>query len=266
MEMWIARENAVELIEQSRRCTFTKYTKYERVLIYLPESGALISRLLPRAYLQSKGVKPRDMTFGATANGKPYTESHDRKKPPGCVDPIAYNISHDHGMVVMACAPGKRNPPAYSLGVDVMKVGLRTKESFPLFVDVFSDQMTALERELVLNVPVDEGLRRFFWIWTMKEAYTKALGVGLQFDFNRLEFDMVNEVVRVDGQPLEGWRFHRCSLDHPDGEYLLTIAEFVGGDGTVIVTGREPQPWLRTVDAVEFVKATITKLKDESLS
>ena len=33
----------------------------------------------------------------------------------------------------------------------------------------------------------------------MKEAYTKALGLGVGFEFNRIEYDVHQETVRIDG-------------------------------------------------------------------
>lgn len=67
-----------------------------------------------------------------------------------------------------------------------------------------------------LHVSADntEKLSRVFALWTLKEAYTKALGDGLSFELKRLEvFPMDNTHIQgaysanVDGHRLFGWHF-----------------------------------------------------------
>jgi 4'-phosphopantetheinyl transferase len=41
--------------------------------------------------------------------------------------PIGFNVSHDNELVVMAFAPGEHGPPAFLIGVDVMRVQVPTR-------------------------------------------------------------------------------------------------------------------------------------------
>lgn len=57
------------------------------------------------------------------------------------VPPLAYNITHDNDLVAMAFAPGINNPPAYNVGIDVMKVRIPGRETFDSFVNTVGDQV-----------------------------------------------------------------------------------------------------------------------------
>lgn len=44
-------------------------------------------------------------------------------------------------------------------------------------------------------------------ILALKQAYIKAIGQPLGFDYSRLEFDVPDEKAKGDGHPLQGWEF-----------------------------------------------------------
>ncbi|KAK7060310.1 hypothetical protein VNI00_001075 [Paramarasmius palmivorus] len=219
--------------------------------------GGLISRLLPRMLLKERGIASREMTFAATTAGKPYITT------PGIEPPIAYNVSHDNSLVVMVFASGKHNPPAFNIGIDVMKVQMSSRQdTYTQFVNIFQDQLTPLERRLLLSPGVSEfeGLTRFFWMWTLKEAYTKAVGIGLGFDFSRVEFDVEHSKVRVDGKVPDGWRFTKFEVKEAESLYVGVVAEFIGDIETMVVSEKEPKEWFIPFTAVDFVERAIREL------
>jgi len=199
------------------------------------------------------------MTFATTQAGKPYINI------PELDPPLAFNVSHDNALVAMAFGPGEHDPPAYRLGVDIMKVELPKRESFPTFVRIFSDQLTPLETRMVLSLPQADGVRLFFWIWTMKEAYTKALGLGLGFDFSRIEYNATRETLTIDGETPLGWQINKFEIQNErNGEqeaYQGVAAKFIGGDLTVISTPDSKEGnWLVHYDAANFVTRAIQEL------
>jgi 4'-phosphopantetheinyl transferase len=120
--------------------------------------------------------------------------------------------------------------------------------------------MTALElRTLFEDVSEQDGLRRFFWIWTLKEAYTKALGLGLGFDFRRIEYNVPENVVRVDGAIPKGWQFSKFELLEDLDLYQGVVAEFVGGDEVAVVS-QPPAEWLTTFKADAFLQRALQTL------
>ena len=50
-------------------------------------------------------------------------------------------------------------------------------------------------------------LKRLCILLALKEAYIKAIGQPLGFDYTRLEFDVPNSRVTGDGNPIVGWEF-----------------------------------------------------------
>ncbi|KAF8164978.1 4'-phosphopantetheinyl transferase superfamily [Crassisporium funariophilum] len=218
----------------------------------------LIGRLLVRTMLKDRGIHCDDMKFSATAEGKPYIAI------PSLDPPIGYNITHDSGLIAMAFAPGVQNGPAFSIGIDVMKVRIPGRESFSSFVETVGDQLTESEHRLLDGrLSEIERLRRFFWMWTLKEAYTKALGLGLGFDFRRVEFDVVKRVVRVDGHIPQGWRFSMFTVEDGGDSYQGVVAEHLGGGtSTVVISETIEHDWLVTYDAVSFTELAITQLAE----
>jgi len=111
------------------------------------------------------------------------------------------------------------------------------------------------------DVTEDERLKRFYWMWTLKEAYTKALGLGLGFDFRRVEFDPVQRHVRVDGNPPVGWRFRMFTVQDQEDHYEGVVAEYLGGTSMEIFDETVAHDWLKIYDAVSFTKNAIAVLK-----
>ncbi|KXN87879.1 Aspartate--tRNA ligase, mitochondrial [Leucoagaricus sp. SymC.cos] len=95
----------------------------------------LIGHLLRRLLLLEKGVDPNAMKFSVTEAGKPYIVS------PNLEPPLGFNITHDNALVAMAFSSRSQNPPAFSVGIDVMKLRVPGKESFPSFVRTVGDQI-----------------------------------------------------------------------------------------------------------------------------
>lgn len=114
-----------------------------------------------------------------------------------------------------------------------------------------------------------EQLRRFFLIWTLKEAYTKALGLGLGFDFSRIEYDVPNDMVRIDGIVPRDWEFTRFELQNEiDGgrteKYVGVVARFIGESGreTRVHVVHPGLDWLKVWSAADFLGTAIAKLVD----
>jgi 4'-phosphopantetheinyl transferase len=176
----------------------------------------LITRALVRSSLSRyRAVPPRAWRFGKNAYGRPHTE-------PGCG--LQWNLSNTTALVV--CAVSQRG----EVGVDVEPLD-RADDILEVAETVFSP------RELGdLRALSDAGRRdRALDLWTLKESYIKARGMGLSLPLEKFSFlfDDPNEVRIAIDPALEDrddrWTFrrldvagHRLSLavERPRGEPL----------------------------------------------
>lgn len=123
--------------------------------------------------------------------------------------------------------------------------------------------MTQRERQLLESQFYDPATATdiLFKYWTLKEAYTKALGMGMGFDFSRVEYriadgGMGQDRIAVDNVVLQGWSFRgfsfRDGLDH----YVGMVAQPVDDREAVVSwsnLGEGGCDWIEQMDAVSLL-------------
>eukprot|EP00277_Geminigera_cryophila_P008693 CAMPEP_0179410260 /NCGR_PEP_ID=MMETSP0799-20121207/3182_1 /TAXON_ID=46947 /ORGANISM="Geminigera cryophila, Strain CCMP2564" /LENGTH=276 /DNA_ID=CAMNT_0021182077 /DNA_START=42 /DNA_END=872 /DNA_ORIENTATION=- len=151
---------------------------------------ALVGRLLLQHTACTALAQPFGMIdFARTKQGKPFL-SHTTAITASDVDLCKYNLnlSH-HGSWVFIASDHQA-----LVGADVMTTtpprGGETPETF--FRDfqqcLTSDEWAAIR---LCGPQGDNALfRAFFVFWTLKEAYIKAVGIGLGLELSRLEFQV----------------------------------------------------------------------------
>ena len=131
--------------------------------------------------------------------------------------PLSFNISHTHGLVACAISDGR------DVGVDV--------EALDRVVDegIAERFFSASEVADLRRCGSHERAGRFFELWTLKEAYIKAIGEGLSHGLDTFAFDLSGDgslafsaPAGVDGS---AWRF---ALYAPTAGYRLAIAARCG--------------------------------------
>lgn len=128
------------------------------------------SRGLLRAALTSFTdgvVPPAAWTFGTGPHGKPFVTS-----PAGTG--IQFSLSYSATLIAIAVSR------KFELGVDI-EIVPSTMSDVPWQV------LTQAERQFIRTLPEAEQFAEFLNIWTLKEAYTKYLGVGASLDFRKVE-------------------------------------------------------------------------------
>ena len=123
-----------------------------------------------------------------------------------------FNVSHSGAAALYAFALDRE------VGVDVEPLG-RQPDALALARTVFTDRELAELHAL----PADRVSERFLTIWTRKEAYSKALALGLALPFSRVDVS-TGRAVHVDGGiPLGATDWRIVDL-RPDGHVAAVVA------------------------------------------
>jgi 4'-phosphopantetheinyl transferase len=145
----------------------------DRFLVAEAQRRYLISRALLRTTLsQYSGHAPESWAFAANSHGKPSI-----LEPAGTG--LQFNVSHTAGLAVCAVTSGAE------IGVDAEYVD----RDFAT-VSVARLSFTAEEAAALDAAPPDERMRRFFQLWTLKEAFVKGIGRGLNLPMKEFAIRM----------------------------------------------------------------------------
>lgn len=138
----------------------------------------LVARLITRCVLTQYApeVAPAQWHFEPNPHGKPSILS-----PHALAGKLHFNVSHTSGIVVLAVSG--QGP----VGVDVEPLN-RPVDHLQLAGRYFA----AAECEALNQCPMAERAALFYRIWTLKEAYVKALGTGLAHPLDTFWFSPVN--------------------------------------------------------------------------
>lgn len=126
------------------------------------------------------------------------------------------------------------------------------------YISIFSNQFTTQEMDFMRSRSSEEARYVAFYVnWSLKEAFIKALGIGLACNLKFVHFMISfaegtacagSAVVYVEGRRREDWRFDFFSLD---AQHVMSIARSVHeGEGECEPL---PPPELKTVEAIASV-------------
>ena len=147
-------KKSLSVAELARAEKFTTDYKYKEFIV----ARGLLRQVLSRM----TGLDICGFDFNHGKHGKPYLDSNVAGKN------IAFNVSHSHGMALVAITPGGR------LGVDLEKI--RPEVEWQALAKRF---FSAAEFQALNGCPDDSRLKSFFTCWTRKEAFVKAVGDGI---------------------------------------------------------------------------------------
>ncbi|WP_104814708.1 4'-phosphopantetheinyl transferase superfamily protein [Kitasatospora sp. MMS16-BH015] len=143
---------------------------------------------------------------------------------------LAVSLSHTEELLVVAVS--RRG----QLGTDVERGDREVHEATAAIT------CSPYERSAVRELAPDERGPALLRLWTLKEAYTKAIGQGMRFPFTQFGFDLDGERPRLcwpDGRPRQGGSWHVETHEVPEG-YRISVAVAETTDGHPAATVLDP--------------------------
>lgn len=226
----------LQTVGEARLLAYLSEDERERhARFHYPEDRAiyLVAHALTRLSLaRVLGREPAALSFSASERGRPELAGPEAELAPR----LRFNLSHTHGLV--ACALTLEA----DVGVDVERLD-RSIELVAVGKRVFS------ARELAgLHALAGEPQRaRFFDLWTLKEAYVKAIGKGLSGPLQAISFspdhpDPVPVAFDASAEDApEAWCFRRCAVGPT---HLIAVALRAGPAAAVSFRELAPERFI----------------------
>lgn len=232
IHIWFARDEEITgdslLSKYWQILSLEERTRQKRFYFDRHKHQYLITRALVRSVLSLyfENIPPQAWNFAYNQFNKPFIAN---RFLPFTLD---FNLSHSEKMVVLAVTRNR------DIGIDV-EYTLRNGTGLEIAKKYFSQE----EVRDLQAVPQHLQKKRFFDLWTLKEAYIKACGMGLGIPLDQFAFEFPAQgEVRIkfspdrDDHPAR-WTFwqiepgpaHAIALavcnELPQGRYPLIMRE-----------------------------------------
>ncbi|XP_069496823.1 L-aminoadipate-semialdehyde dehydrogenase-phosphopantetheinyl transferase isoform X1 [Ambystoma mexicanum] len=178
--------------------------------------AAMAGRLMIRKVIAEKlKIQWDEIVLKRTAKGKPFLLNDYRSSFPA----FNFNVSHQGNYAVLAAESGLQ------VGIDVMKTDFPGSGSIEEFFRIMNRQFTDTEWKSIKSMESEwTQLDTFYRHWALKESFIKAIGIGVGFNLQRIEFHAsplhmeVGKLYKetkmlLDGVEEEGWLFEETRLD-----------------------------------------------------
>ena len=169
----------------------------------------LVTRVLVRRVLgEALGKAPESLQFVCNEWGRPAVLLDSSAAP------LHFNLSHTDGLVVCLVST------AHEVGVDT-ELFSRAPRLLALAPNVFA----AKELDDLAALPADAQAQRAVLLWTLKESYIKARGMGLSLPLDGFAFRLADGAIRLEVEPAlddDGarWQFQTQTL----GPHCISMA------------------------------------------
>lgn len=199
--------------------------------------SAMAGRLLIRKFVSEKmGIAWDKILLKRSENGKPFVANPDTD-----TRRWTFNVSHEGDFAVLAA------DPELEVGADVMNTNRhRGTSSVQEFFKLMTRQFTDHEWNTIKAMESEwKQLHSFYRHWALKESYIKAIGTGLRFNLQRIDFHLcplqmlegevyASTTMYLDGRREDSWKFEESLLDQQ--HHVAVALGRRSGDSAVITT------------------------------
>lgn len=227
--------------------------------------AAMAGRLLLRKFVCEKMSVPwAHVRLERSPRGKPYLAAPPQVGPAALA--WSFNLSHQGDYAVLAAEQGLQ------VGVDIMKTVLPGSGSVAEFFRIMTRQFTASEWSVIRSAGSEHRqLSAFYRHWALKESFIKAIGTGLGFNLQRVEFHLSSEplaqspvrktIMHLDEEEQDDWVFEECLLDD---DHHVAVA--LGSSDSSPLPAQLPAPCPFTLLSFSDLIASASPLTDEDPS
>ncbi|MDV2685200.1 4'-phosphopantetheinyl transferase superfamily protein [Alkalihalophilus lindianensis] len=162
-------------------------------------NGMLMGELMIRKLISDTfNIKTSEIEINTDDFGKPYLKN---------ILDLKFNISYSTGWVVCV--------------IDNEEIGIDIEYIYPLEPHYLSNMLSDIERRYIEEKP--NSIDRLFKIWTLKECYLKALGIGLSVPLHELTFNKVDKKWNLESNLFDydtNFKFKQISFDE---NYVVSL-------------------------------------------
>lgn len=229
VHVWYCNPQAIfdpgKLAIYSSLLSETESVRYRGIQFNSEQRSYLVAHALVRKVLSLYAdIPPQDWVFVSGAHGKPEVQN-------ASFTGLRFNLTHTADLCACVVTRDTR------CGVDA-EYTERKNKLLPIANRMFSD----IELGTFENRTEDEIRQRFFYYWTLREAYVKARGTGLggsskTFSFRIDEHDSDRKSAEIEfadekQNDLAGeWQFE---IFQPDTDHVISVALQSGDTGKTV--------------------------------
>ncbi len=205
----------------------------------------LVTRCLVRTVLSRyvPQIAPQDWAFEPGPYGRPQITN-----PEPAAQALRFNLSHCDGLVVLAVTTGRE------VGIDCENT------SRPAPLEVADHFFSSSEAQALRNLPDAQQAWRFWELWTFKESYMKARGMGVSLPLAQFSINLetpAQVAIGFDGiaDDPAAWQLWQYQ---PRPEHLVALCLQRGGEAPT-----QPVFWrFQWPDGVEKMQVSATRTSD----
>lgn len=216
VHLWLVDQRLIDL--EPQRAIYMKWlSEEERKRVHdFSRDELRDSHLITRAGLRatlsqySDSVPPKAWQFERSARGKPRLSDQSPMKE------LSFNLSHSGDWLAVGVTVDN------DIGVDVQH-----KQHQHSLAELAQRFFSPEEAESLATQPEARQAEHFFRLWTLKEAYLKARGLGIANGLDKARFHIDNNGLitaefapELEDDPSQ-WQFHHYELDD---DYCLSLA------------------------------------------
>lgn len=209
IDLWLLPNKSMpDFLEASELLPTEEQSHAEKITHKPYKTRHLATRILTRLALTKaagKQISPDQWKIKTNPFGKP-------ELVPGQSN-LSFSISHTNEFSALTITTDT------TIGIDIEILDPAILPELPLAV------LSHNEVRHIEHLSGDEEYKAFMTLWTLKEAYSKAKGVGFSLDFENHEFSLtpLAHIKNGYGNNTEQETFKLLTVTHHDQPYILTI-------------------------------------------